>query len=181
MKIIITSRHEKLTESLRSVVEEKVERVERYIGKIKEAHVILNFEKKGHTCEMNLVAKNLKLSAKAVSRDMYNSIDGALEKLETQAKKNKEMRVERNRNGRVSPLKSITHGLIPTPMEAGEELEVIRSKRYPVKPMTVEEAAMQLSKSRDEFMVFFDAEAGTTGVVYKRKDSHIGLIEPEYS
>ena len=100
--------------------------------------------------------------------------------METQAKKHKDIRVERHRGGRVSPLKSITHGLIPTPME-GEEMEVIRSKRYPVKPMTVEEAAMQLSKSRDEFMVFFDAEAGTTGVVYKRKDNHIGLIEPEYS
>jgi putative sigma-54 modulation protein len=179
MKINITSRHEKLTESLRSHVEQKIERVERYIGKIKEAHVILNFEKKGHTCEINLTAKGLKMSSKAVSRDMYNSIDGALEKLESQAKKHKDIRVERRHGGRVSPFKSVTHGLIPQSSES-EEFEVIQSRKYSVKPMAVEEAAQQLAKSKDEFMVFFDAETGRTGVVYKRKDRHIGLIEPEY-
>ncbi|HET9869359.1 MAG TPA: ribosome-associated translation inhibitor RaiA [bacterium] len=178
MKIIITSRHEKLTEALRASVEDKIKRVERYLGKIKEAHVVLNFEKKGHTCEINLTAKGLKMSSKAVSRDMYNSIDGALEKLETQAKKHKEIRVERH-HGRVSPFKSVTHGLIPPPQE-GEGIEVIQSRKYSVKPMAVEEAALQLAKSKDEFMVFFDAETGRTGVVYKRKDHHIGLIEPEY-
>lgn len=179
MKITITSRHEKLTEGLRSSVEEKIKRVERYIGKIKEAHVVLNFEKKGHTCEINLAAKGLKMSAKAVSRDMYNSIEGALGKLETQAKKHKEIRVERHHGNRVSPFKSVTHGLIPPRVE-GEEMEVIQSRKYSVKPMAVEEAALQLTASKDEFMVFFDAETGRTGVVYKRKDHHIGLIEPEY-
>ncbi len=179
MKINITSRHEKLTEGLRLSVEDKIKRVERYLGKIKEAHVILNFEKKGHTCEINLSAKGLKMSSKAVSRDMYNSIDGALEKLETQAKKHKDIRVGRHRGREISPFKSVTHGLIP-PSAAGEEFEIIQSRQYSAKPMSVEEAASQLAKSKDEFMVFYDAETGRTGVVYKRKDHHIGLIEPEY-
>jgi putative sigma-54 modulation protein len=182
MKVHITSRHEKLTEGLKSHIEEKMERVERYLGKIKEAHVILNFEKSVHTVEVTLAAKGLKLTAKAVSRDMYQSIDAALTRLENQAKKKKEkFSKHRTENRRAS---SVSHSLIPHPDESddfkSEDFKVIKSKKYAVKPMTVEEAAMQLLSSRDEFLVFYNAEDDQTSVVYKRKDNHIGLIEPEY-
>jgi putative sigma-54 modulation protein len=177
MKVNITSRHEKLTEGLKNHVEEKINRVERYLGKIKEAHVILNFEKSVHSCEVTLVAKDLKLSAKAISRDMYQSIDAALTRLETQAKKKKEKSTgHRGETGRAS---SVSHSLIPYQDES-DEFKVIKSKKYAVKPMTVEEAAMQLADSKDEFLVFYNAEDDQTSVVYKRKDNHIGLIEPEY-
>jgi putative sigma-54 modulation protein len=177
MKVHITSRHEKLTEGLKSHIEEKMERVERYLGKIKEAHVILNFEKSVHTVEVTLAAKGLKLTAKALSRDMYQSIDAALSRLESQAKKKKEKFSEhRTENRRAS---SVSHSLIPQRDEL-DDFKVIKSKKYAVKPMTVEEAAMQLTSSKDEFLVFYNAEDDQTSVVYKRKDNHIGLIEPEY-
>ncbi len=175
MKIHITSRHEKLTEGLKNHVEEKIERVERYVGKIKEAHVILNFEKKVHLCEVVLTAKDLKLSAKASSRDMYQSIDAALGRLETQAQKQKEKRSSHHRaeSGRA------TRGMVAEPVEA-EDVKVVKTKKFAVKPMTVDEAAMQLTASKDEFLVFYNAENERTSVVYKRSDSHVGLIEPEY-
>lgn len=177
MKVHITSRHEKLTEGLKNHIEEKIQRVERYLGKINEAHVILNFEKSVHVCEVTLVAKALKLSAKAVSRDMYQSIDAALARLESQAKKKKEkLSGHRTENRRAA---SVSHSLIPHPDES-DEFKVIKSKKHAVKPMTVEEAALQLASSKDEFLVFYNAEDDCTSVVYKRKDNHIGLIEPEY-
>ncbi len=178
MKVHITSRHEKLTEGLKNHVEDKIQRVERYLGKINEAHVILNFEKTVHLCEVTLTAKHLKLSAKATSRDMYKSIDGALMRLEKQAQKNKDKRVGRHRD-QFQGTESISHGLI-APLVEGEGVKVIRTKKHAVKPMTVEEAALQLAASRDEFLVFSNAETDRTSVVYKRKDNHIGLIEPEY-
>lgn len=159
-------------------MEEKIHRVERYLGQITEAHVILTYERNLHLCEVILSAKHLKLSAKATSRDMYNSIDSALDRLEKQAKKNKEKRVE-HRHAPGAKASSVIHGLIP-PGAEGEEFEVIRSKKHEIKPMTAEEAAMQLSVSKHEFLVFLDADTDKTCVVYKRKDHHIGLIEPEY-
>jgi len=179
MKIHITSRHEQLTEGLKNHIEEKLHRVERYLGRVKEAHVVLNFEKNVHLCETTLVSKQLKLSAKASSRDMYQSIDAALLRLEKQAQKTKDKRVGRHREDGLRGKETIVHGLIPPPVE-GEAVKVVRSKKYAVKPMTVEEAAMQLASSKDEFLVFANAETDHTSVVYKRKDNHIGLIEPEY-
>lgn len=179
MKVHITSRHEQLTSGLKNHIEDKIARVERYLGRVKEAHVVLNFEKKVHVCEVSLVSKNLKLSAKATSRDMYQSIDAALLRLETQAQKQKDKRIGRHRTDGSRAMESVTHGLIP-PSKEGELMKVVRSKKYAVKPMTVEEAALQLEASKDEFLVFSNAETEHTSVVYKRKDNHIGLIEPEY-
>jgi putative sigma-54 modulation protein len=110
---------------------------------------------------------------------MYQSIDVSLQRLETQAKKQKEKRTEHHRSESPKSKGLVTHGLIP-PMVEGEGVRVVRSKKYAVKPMTVEEAALQLAASRDEFLVFSNAETDHTSVVYKRKDAHIGLIEPEY-
>lgn len=179
MKVHITSRHEQLTDGLRVHIEDKIHRVERYLGKIKEAHVVLNFEKRMHLCEVNLAAKHLQLSARASSRDMYQSIDAALARLEKQAKKQKDKMVGRHRTSGPKNINSILHGLIPTPLE-GEGVKVVKTKKFAIKPMTVEEAALQLTSSRDEFLVFSNAETERTSVVYKRKDKHIGFIEPEY-
>lgn len=176
MKVVITSRHQQLTEGLRTHIEDKIHRVERYLGKIKEAHVVLTFErKKIHQCEVNLTAKNLKLSARASSHDMYQSIDAAMVRLEKQAHKQKDKWTEHHAvdNRRPSVRRSAS------PVE-GEALRVIRATKQAVKPMSVEEAALQLSSSKDEFLVFLNSETERTSVVYKRSDKHIGLIEPEY-
>jgi putative sigma-54 modulation protein len=174
MKVHITSRHEKLTEGLKNHIEDKIERVERYLGKIKEAHVVLNFERKYHICEVTLSAKGLKLSAKAESHDMYQSIDAALMRLNKQAQKHKDIWVGKHKaQDRRSPRARATS----SPAVAGR---VIRSGPYEAKPMTPDEAALQLTSSRDEFLVFLNAETERASVVYKRKDANIGLIEPEY-
>jgi putative sigma-54 modulation protein len=176
MKVHITSRHEQLTDGLRTHIEDKIQRVERYLGKIKEAHVVLNFERKMHVCEATLTAKNLKLSAKASSHDMYQSIDVALQRLEKQAHKQKDKRVKLHKTGN-----NWDGPTAPLPASAEiDGIKLIRAKKYAVKPMTTEEAALQLSSSKDEFLVFSNAETERTSVVYKRKDNHIGLIEPEY-
>ena len=178
MKVHITSRHEKLTSGLKTHIEDKLARVERYLGKVKEAHVILSFErKKLHVCEVTLSSKNLKLSAKASSHDMYQSIDVALQRLEKQAHKQKDIRVERHKaDGRrgLSPRASAPE------TRKVDGIEIVRTSSASYKPMGIEEAALQLASSKDEFLVFSNADSNGTCVVYKRKDGRIGLIEPEY-
>ena len=176
MQINITSRHEQLSEGLRTHIEDKIRRVERYLGKIKDAHVILTFErKKMHVCEMTLSAKNLKLSAKASSHDMYQSIDVAAQRLEKQAHKQKDIRVERHQaDSRRSPKAKAA----PEEASENEGVRVVRASGQAVKPMTVDEAALQLVSTKDEFLVFTNAETDRTSVVYKRKDGRVGWIEP---
>lgn len=179
IKIRITSRHENLSEALRTDIETKVHRAEKYLsGDFRQAHVILTYEKKAHVCEVNLTGGTVKFSAQAVSHDMYTSIEACFAKLMRQTAKAKDKRVS-SKNKLPRSLSSVRHGLIPAP-EEGVEMEVLRSRKHAVKPMSVEEAAMQLADSKDEFLVFFNDESGSTNVVYKRRDQHIGLIEPEH-
>jgi putative sigma-54 modulation protein len=179
IKIRITSRHEDLSEALRADIENKVHRAEKYLpGGFAQAHVILNYEKKSHVCEVNLTGGSVKFASKALSSDMYQSIEACFAKLMRQTAKAKDKRVSRNTK-LPKALASIRHGLIPT-ADVGGEIDVIRSKKHAVKPMSVEEAAMQLNDSKDAFLVFLNAETNNTNVVYKRGDHHIGLIEPEH-
>ncbi len=178
LKIRITSRHEELSDSLRADIESRVARLERYMGKLVEAHVVLTYEKKTHTCEITLKGKDHQFAAKANSPDMYKSIEAAFTKLERQTAKVKDKRAKHH-DKHSKPLGSVRHGLIAPP-EDNQEMEVIKSRKQAVKPMSVEEAALQLAASKDEFLVFHNAESDRTNVVYKRRDHHIGLIEPEY-
>jgi len=179
IKIRITSRHEDLSEALRDDIEGKVHQAEKFLqGGCRQAHVILTYEKKAHVCEVNMTGGRNKFSSKGLSHDMYQSIEACFAKLMRQTKKAKDKRVSRNTK-LPRGLASVRHGLIPAP-EPGGEIEVVRSRKHAVKPMTVEEAALQLADSKDEFLVFHNPESGNTNVVYKRRDQHIGLIEPEH-
>jgi putative sigma-54 modulation protein len=178
IKVRITSRHENLSDALREDIEGKVRRVGRFLGKVQEAHVILTYEKKSHVCEAVLKAKTLRLSSRGASHDMYHSIDACFVKLERQAAKAKD-RQKAHHKVPNRALETVRHGVFAPP-DDGQEIEVIRSRRHEVKPMAAEEAALQLASSGEEFLVFQNAETGRTNVVYKRRDHHIGLIEPEY-
>lgn len=178
-KIRITSRHENLSEALREDIEGKVQRLERYLpAGSRQAHVILTYEKKEHLCDVNLRGGNEKFSATGRSHDMYQSIEAAFAKVLRQMAKEKDRRVDKNTRLPRS-LTHVRHGLIPSPEEGGE-VEVVRTRKHAVKPMTIEEAALQLADSKDEFLVFHNADSHATNVVYKRRDQNIGLIEPEH-
>jgi putative sigma-54 modulation protein len=178
LKVRITSRHENLSPALREDIELKVARISRFLSQFNEAHIILNYEKKSHVCEANLKGKGIQLASRGASHDMYQSIEACFVKLGRQAAKLKD-RLTDHKGNRPRNVESIRHGLIAPP-DDGQDVEVIRSRKHAVKPMPVEEAALQLTSSKDEFLVFFNAETGRTNVVYKRRDQHIGLIEPEY-
>jgi putative sigma-54 modulation protein len=180
MHILITSRHEVLTEALKEYIEKKIYHLEKYIGKITEARVILNFEKKSHICELTLLIGKMQLSSRGISRDMYQSIDASIQRLGRQASKQKKRVVKKRReNQNIKKFKMDDSKAFLSDDEKLSKPKIIRSTQYSVKPMTVEEAVAQLVVSDSDFLIFQNAETEKPNVVYRRKDKNIGWIEPE--
>lgn len=183
MKLSITGRHLIVTPAIREFTEERLERIERATEGITEAHVVLVKEKYRHIAEVVVKGKNLLLSSSQATEDMYTSIGKSLEKIENQARKHREKMIEaRRRAGR----KSGGNGSEPEVLVEEEvvatlpgDLLMVRDEGFSRKPMSAEEAALNLRNADQPFLVFRDAATQRVGVVYNRADGNVGLILPE--
>ncbi|CAN5607663.1 ribosome-associated translation inhibitor RaiA [soil metagenome] len=183
----VTGRHLQITAAINDYVTKKIESLHLDYPKIIEAHVILEVEKYRHSAEVILVCSNhITIEAREETDDMYAAIDAVVDKVVRQMRKYKTRLMKKHR-----PRKDITHHLEehilePEPVahyngddEDGEPHHpVVRSERYPVKPMFVDEAVLQLEMSHRQFMVFLNARSSRMNVLYRRKDGDFGLIEP---
>ena len=196
MRINVTFRHMEATDALRDHAEKRVLRVAKYVHRPIDAHVILSVVKRRHIAEVVLNADRTTMTAKEETGDLYSAIDLASDKLEHRARKH----TEKITSHKLSPRSRRAQIAAPevVPVADARDLpglrmnvlradsfgrrkgpEVINSKRLPVKPMSVEEAVMQMDLMSNEFLVFRNAATDTLSVVYRRKDGHYGLIEPE--
>lgn len=196
MEVSVTFRHIAATPAIRKHAEDRVLRVAKYVHRPIDAHVTLSVVKRRHIAEIVLKADRTTLKAKEETEDLYSAIDLAADKLDQQARKHtsrirehKDKRSTRRRADLAAPLP------VPEPTTGALRMDVIRAnsvarrrgpevmrtKRLPVKPMSVEEAVMQLDLMDNEFLVFRNAASGGVSVVYRRKDGHYGLIEPDAS
>jgi len=180
----ITGRHLQITEAISDYITRKIESLHLDYPKIIEAHVILEVAKYRHTAEVVLVCSNhITIEACEETDDMYAAIDGVVDKVGRQMRKYKTRLMKKHR-----PRKDITHHLEEHVLESepvemdGEEdgahHPVVRSERYPVKPMFIDEAVLQLEMSHRQFMVFLNARSSRMNVLYRRKGGEFGLIEP---
>jgi putative sigma-54 modulation protein len=180
MQVSVTFRHVEPTAALKRYAEEKLQRVRKYLRRPVDAHVILSVSKERHVAEITLKADHVTMFAEDETHDLYSAIDLALDKLEHQAQKLHAKRGRHKGTGRnAGPPEVLTSVLDATAPGPGASREVIRAARVPAKPMSVEEAVAQLDASRDEFLVFTNASSQTLAVLYRRRDGHYGLIEPE--
>jgi putative sigma-54 modulation protein len=184
MQVTVTFRRLEATEALRRYADEKVRRIAaKYFRRPLEAHVVLAVTKRRHMAEITLTADRVTLNAREETADLYSAIDLALDKIERQAKKYKAKRRDhKNATGAVAatgrrPVRAARGAAEPA--EDRPPPEVIRTERVPPKPMSVEEAVMQMDLSNDEFLVFTNAANETLSVLYRRKDGNYGLIEPD--
>lgn len=169
MNIIINCRQMDLTKNLKDYAEEKIGRFSKYLNNITEASVTLSVEKYRHKAEVHLKANGSLLQAESITGEMYSSIDDVVEKLARQVKKHKDKMVK-SRKGR---------GKSAAPSEVAEPIPaIIKNKSYDIKPMSLEEAAMQMDLLGKDFFIFTNASSGTINVLYKRNDGNFGLIEP---
>lgn len=169
MNIIINCRQMDLTRNLRDYAEEKIGKFKKYLNNITEATVTLSVEKYRHKAEVHLKANGSLIQAESITGEMYSSIDEVVEKLARQVKKHKEKTVSHRKNKSKSTALPESKETIPS---------IIKNKSYDIKPMSVEEAAMQMDLLDRDFFVFTNASSGNINVLYKRADGNFGLIEP---
>ena len=175
MRFIITGRNIDVTEGLKSAVEEKLGKLDRFFAVETEVNVTLSVEKERQKIEVTIPVKGNIIRSEQVSSDMYVSIDLVEEVIERQLKRYKNKIVDKQQNA-----SEFAPEYIEKEYEDEEEIKIIRSKRFGIKPMVPEEACVQMELLGHNFFVFFNAETEQVNVVYKRKGNTYGLIEPEF-
>lgn len=175
MKYVITGRGTNVTDGLRSAIEEKLGKLEHYFAPDTEVHVTLKVEKDRQKVEVTVPVKGHIIRAEQVSDDMYVSIDLIEDIIGRQLRKYKTKIVDSKQN-----VGSFTSEFMQEDDYEDEDVKVIRTKRFAVKPMDPEEACVQMELLNHSFYVFRNAETDEVNVVYKRKGGDYGLIEPEF-
>ena len=174
MKFIIIGRNIDVTEGLKSAVQEKLGKLERYFTPETEIHVTLSVEKDRQKIEVTIPVKGNIIRSEQVSSDMYVSIDLVEEVIERQLRKYKTKIVNQQQAGG-----NFQKEFVEDEFLEDEEVKIIRTKKFGIKPMYPEDACVQMELLGHNFYAFRNAETDEVNVVYKRKGNTYGLIEPE--
>jgi putative sigma-54 modulation protein len=191
MKIDITGRHIDVTPALREFTEERLRKLERLLVGPLEVHVVLGIAKHRHTAEIQVKSKSVTLTGEEETDDLYASIREVADKLERQALKHKQrIHDHKHRHGPRDPEVAATIGANAAQEE--EEAEgppdaaeaplprIVESRRYRLKPMSAEDAVLELVATSEDLLVFREASTDRVNVVYRQKDGNFGLIDPEF-
>ena len=174
MKYIILGKNIEVTDGLRAAVEDKIGKLEKYFTPETEVHVTLSVEKDRQKIEVTSPVKGSIIRSEQVSNDMYVSIDLVEEIIERQLKKYKRKLTEQQQAASF-----FKQDYIEKDYMDDEEIKIIRTKKFDIKPMYPEDACIQMELLGHNFYVFCNAETDQVNVVYKRKGNTYGLIEPE--
>jgi putative sigma-54 modulation protein len=176
MKFEYSGRHIEVTPALKAHVEGHFKRIDHiFNGKPIKAHVIIEVERGRHRSEIVVNWRNDSLTATSSVSDMYKSLSDSIAKIEKQALKLKNKVIDRAHKAK----KAGSIGRKVTDIKPSPTMpRIIGAKRYAVKPMATDEAAMQLADQVDQFLVFRNAKNDKVSVIYKRKDGNYGLIQP---
>ena len=176
MKLNFTGKNMEITDALRDVTQKKIGKLDKYFQNNIEGNVTFSSEKNRKIIEVTINLPGTIIRAEESTDDMYASIDRAVDVLERQIRKYKTRLQRRYKNNETIRFENV----IPLPMEDdSEKPRLVKKKRFGIKPMSSEEAILQMELLRHNFFVFMDAENEAVSIVYKRKDGNYGLIEPE--
>ena len=193
MRLELTGRHVTITPALRKLVEQRLGQIARILNdSVVSVQIVLTREKSRHHADITLHARGDHfMHGEATGRDAQAAFAAAFEKLDHQAQKLKSKWTERKRQG-ISAAKASSAA--PRPERAGRlfgergtpgddgadrQVRIVRARRYEVKPMSVDEAALEVGADQAAFVVFRNASTDTINVLFRRPDGNLGLIEPE--
>ncbi|MEO6390959.1 MAG: ribosome-associated translation inhibitor RaiA [Pyrinomonadaceae bacterium] len=176
MKFEYTGRHMNVTPAMRTHVKDHFKKLEHlFDGTEARAHIIIDVEKDRQNAEVLVHWRDHTMTAKHTDGDMYQALSRAISKIEAQALKAKNKSAKKKGKARLSSVAPVPDGGVDT---IPGSPRIMMARRYAIKPMTAEEAALRLSGEKDQFLVFRDSDTDRLGVLYKRKDGNYGLIEP---
>lgn len=176
MRYRISGKNITITEALREAVMEKIGKLEKYFTTDNDAIITMSVEKQRHIIEVTIPIKGSIIRAEEEAENMYVAIDLVVDVLERQLIKHKNKLVDKHRNHGTFKKEFIEHDYA----DQNEKIKIVRSKKFAVKPMTSEDACMEMDLLGHDFYVFRNSETDEVNVVYKRKGGHYGLIEPEF-
>ena len=175
MRYTITGRNIEVTPGLREAIEEKIGKLARYFNPDTEVIVTLSVQKDKQKIEVTIPVKGNIIRAEEASSDMYVSIDLVEEIIERQLKKYKNKLIDKKQSAQ-----AFSELFLSEEYEADDEIQIVKTKRFGMKPMDPEEACIQMELLGHSFYVFLNADTEEVNVVYKRKGNTYGLIEPEF-
>jgi putative sigma-54 modulation protein len=176
MAITVRGKNINITPALKDYVEKRIGKVTKYFSALGEITVLLTVEKGHHIVEVTVPLNGMLLRGEESTNDMYTSIDLVIEKLEKQIEKYKTKLSRRLRSG-------LFKGDLIADTAASEtdsDFKIVKTKRFAIKPMDVQEAVMQMNLINHDCYVFTNSETEDVNVVYRRRDGNYGLIEPEF-
>lgn len=180
MRVTVKGKNMEVTDALQRYAEKKIAKLEKYFSEIKEAIVTQSVQRNWHIVEVMLEGDGIVLRGEERSDNMYASIDNVVEKLEKQIKRFKGKLYDRvHEEPPKEVIKTVAEEEEAEIFEEEEMPEIVRTKKFALKPMLPEEAALQMELLNHDFFVFLNADTNAISVIYKRKDGHYGLIEPE--
>ncbi len=173
MSIVVRGKNIEITPALKDYVTKRVSKITKYFDSLGEITAILTVEKGRHIIELTVPVNGIMLRGEEATMDMYTSIDLVVDKIEKQIEKYKTKLSRRLKGGHFK-------GELVAAAASEEDLtKLVKTKRFAVKPMDIEEAILQMNLLSHDFFVFTNAEREEVNVLYRRKDGNYGLIEPE--
>lgn len=175
MRVSIAGKGMEVSDYLKEIVTKKVSKLQRYFNEDTEAHITMSIQRSRHIVEVTIPFDGIVLRGEEATGDMYASIDGVVKKLEKQIHKHRTALKKRLREGAFSG-----NGFDYASELADEKVaKIVRKKKFVMKPMSLEEAQMQMELLGHKFFVFRSAATNEINVLYQRNDGDLGLIEPD--
>jgi putative sigma-54 modulation protein len=174
MQTDITFKNVDSSDALKDYALKRLSKMDKYIDRTAEAHVVLSVEKRRHKADVTLNANGTKINAVEITEDLYSAIDIVMDKLERQIKKHKEkLQGKKTQQGKASQISVLS------PTSKKNKPRVIYEKNYFVRPMSIEEAIMQMDLVPENFIIFQNTESKQINMLYKRQNGDLALVEPQ--
>lgn len=176
MKISVTFRNTEGENWHKEYIDHKLKKLDKYMDAPVEARVVLSVEKFRNVAEVNLMANRHNINAKEEAKDMYLAIDNAMEKIERQLKKHKE-RIRGHKSNAARGEENIQEEMYSDTMDEIQEAKVVETKKIVLKPMSLDDAIMEIDSSKNHFVVYRDSSTENVSIIYVRDDGKYALIE----
>jgi putative sigma-54 modulation protein len=176
MKISVTFRNKEGDSWHKEYIDQKLKKLEKYVDTPVEAHVVLSVEKFRNVAEVNLMTNGQSINAKEEAKDMSIAIDNAIEKIERQLKKRKE-KIRGHKTNTARGDEMSTEESYADDMDEVQETRIVEMKKVILKPMSVDDAIMEIDSSKKRFIVYRDSSTENVSIIYVRDDGKYTLIE----
>jgi putative sigma-54 modulation protein len=178
-EITFTSKTLRIPEPLKEHVHQRVGQLLRFLHRVHSVHLAHSQERAWHVAEITVHANGFLVRAEERAQDLRSAVDQAVDKIAKQLRRYKERAVDRRLHAAPAPQQAVEEAAAEAPAAEGDTGRIVRVKRFSIKPMDPEEAALQMDLLGHDFFVFLNPQTEQVNVIYRRRDGDYGLIEPE--